>query len=438
MKLSSVSRSTAAPGAWLLLFAALLLLQTAPASAVKPRWFDNPVERRAEQPKSDQRAVERERFPDPPRARHSMFGAEAERNLQAAIRHYEQIVASGGWPKVAEGPGLGPGSLDPRVEALRARLMVTGDLPRAVGLGRKFTKDVTAAVKRFQRRHGLKPTGRVYGSTLDALNLPAEARLAQLRLNLDRVRKLASQLKGDRFIVVNIPAYELQAVANGRVELYSRVITGKPSTPTPILTANIQALDFRPYWHVPQSIASRALIPREAAEPGYLQSENIRVFSASAQGAAIDPGKVNWSQARGYVFRQDPGPFNALGVIRLDMPNKHTVYMHDTPLQRLFRYSVRSYSAGCVRVHRIFDLSAWLLQGVGGWNEARIQRAVAAGETESVTLPRPVPVYLVYVTAWGSQEETAQFRPDIYSQDGASRFVAELEGSKAEISAVTP
>jgi murein L,D-transpeptidase YcbB/YkuD len=286
-------------------------------------------------------------------------------------------------------------------------------------------------------RHGLKPTGRVYGSTLAAMNVPARQRLAQLRLNLDRVRRISRQLKGKRYIVVNIPAYQLQAVDRGKVQLYSRVITGKSSTPTPVTVTSIRALNFYPYWNVPQSIAVRALVPKVMQDRSYLQRERIRAFAGNGE---VDTTKVNWSPGMGrrYSFRQDPGPGNALGVIRLDMPNKYTVYMHDTPLQRLFRYGVRAYSAGCVRVHRIFDLSAWLLEENGGWSRARVDRAVAAGKAETVKLKRPVPVYLVYVTAWGLPDGTAQFRVDIYNKDGTDKVVAEIEGTRAEVSALTP
>ncbi len=295
-------------------------------------------------------------------------------------------------------------------------------------------------MSRFQLRHGLRPTGRVYGSALRALNVPAERRLAQLRLNLQRIRKIAPRLQGRRYVVVNIPAYELQAIAGGRVQLYSRAITGKPGTRTPILTARIRALDFLPYWNVPQSIVRRALLPKLAKDPGYLAREHIRVLSGAGTGSEVDPTSISWSKGKAgrYRFRQDPGPFNALGLVRFDMPNKHIVYLHDTPLQRLFRYDVRAYSAGCVRVHKVFRLAEWLLQGNGGWSRRRIRNVVASRKSGTVTLAEPIPVHLVYVTAWGAPDGTAQFRPDAYNRDGAGRFVATLEGPKNEISALTP
>ncbi len=420
------------------LFMIVALAAAQPAQA-KDRWFENPVEKRQQR---DARGdgpggTLRESFVDPAGANQPMFGPATARNLEFAIRRYEGLVAAGGWPRIPNGPGLGLGSVDDRVSLLRKRLIITGDLPRSAGVGRKYLDFVVDGIKRFQMRHGLKATGRVYGSTLAALNVPASQRLAQLRLNLDRVRKIARQLKGKRYIVINIPAYQLQAIDRGRVHLYSRVITGKPSTPTPVTATSIRALNFYPYWNVPQSIAARALVPKVMQDRGYLARERIRAFAGSGE---VDTTRVNWSpsMARRYTFRQDPGPGNALGLIRLDMPNKYTVYMHDTPLQRLFRYGVRAYSAGCIRVHKIFDLSAWLLKDNGGWSRSRVDSAVAAARAQTVNLPRPVPVYLVYVTGWGLPDGTAQFRVDIYNRDGTDRVAAEIEGSKAEVSALTP
>ena len=220
-------RSIAIPlqGVLLTVFALTLFCGTEPAAA-KDRWFENPAQKRQQRGGRND-GTQRESFVDPIGSNQPMFGPATARNLETAIRHYEAIVAAGGWPRIPEGPGLGLGSVDERVSLLRRRLIATGDLRRSAGVGRKYLDFVVEGVKRFQMRHGLKPTGRVYGSTLAALNIPATQRLAQLRLNLKRVRKISAQLKGKRYIVVNVPAYELQAINRGRVSLYSRVITGK-------------------------------------------------------------------------------------------------------------------------------------------------------------------------------------------------------------------
>jgi murein L,D-transpeptidase YcbB/YkuD len=218
---------------------------------------------------------------------------------------------------------------------------------------------------------------------------------------------------------VNIPAYELQAVSAGRLELVSRVVVGKPATPTPEVSTSVRAVNLLPYWHVPQSIANRALIPAVKKDPQYLAKEQFRVF-LSWGGREIDPANVNWwaPQAKQYVFRQNPGPFNALGLIRLDMPNRHIVYLHDTPLKELFGYHLRPYSAGCVRVERIQQLSAWLLRGEAGWDQSRLEQAIRAGKQQTITLAQPVPVHFVYLSAWATGQGVAHFRMDIYDKDG--------------------
>lgn len=211
----------------------------------------------------------------------------------------------------------------------------------------------------------------------------------------------------------------MQAVSNGRVDLVSRVMVGKPQTPTPVVQTHIRAIDFYPHWHVPQSIVKRALVPALKKNPNYLIRERIRVFE-SWGGREVDARRINWRSAQknsSYVYRQDPGRFNALGVIRIDMPNNENVYMHDTPMKKLFRYNLRPYSAGCVRVQKIVGLTEWLLKGQGSWNRPRINTTIVAEAQSSVTLSHHVPVYFSYITAWARPNGIAHFRSDIYNKD---------------------
>lgn len=425
--------------------ATVLIGLTAPApdaQAGKEKWFDNPTDRvreRAERRREREARGEigRVQFDDPADARRPMFGRNAEQALVAAIRRYEQIVARGGWQRIPKGKMMAEGSSGDRVVLLNRRLIATGDQRVGAARSHKYNDEEIVAVKRFQRRHGLKVTGRVNRLTLSALNISAQHRLAQLKKNLSRVRRIASQVKGRRYVLINIPSYELQAVTNGQVDLYSRVIAGKPNTPTPTMRTQVRAVNFFPFWNVPQSIARRAIVPKAAKDPGYLTRERIRVYGSKGE---INPASVNWSRASAsrYRFRQDPGPRNALGLVRFDMPNKHIVYMHDTPLQSLFRYGVRSYSAGCVRVNKVQELAAWMLRDNGGWGHSDVNRAIRAQKAQTVTLKRQVPVHLVYVTAWGSGDGVANFRLDVYNKDGAPKIVAELEGNARQISALSP
>jgi len=343
--------------------------------------------------------------------------------LEAAIQRYQGIAANGGWPMIPGTRMIRPEDSDERIPLLRQRLMISGELARrqSDGFGFGFSDDLDAAVRRFQRNHGLRVSGRVDKPTLQALNVPAQARLAQLRLNQQRLRDLVSQRMEDRYVLVNVAAFQLEAVERHQVELRHRVIAGKPERQTPSVRATIKALNFFPYWRVPDSVAQLDLIPRLMKEPEYLQKEQIRVLTGSFTGPQIDPTNVDWRMAdvNKIKFRQDPGPQNALGLVRLDMPNSEGVYMHDTPMKPLFNQRGRAFSAGCVRVQDVFTLAEWVARYEPGWDQpGRAQEILAGGQPYDLNLTRPVPVYFTYVTAWAEPNGSIQFRPDTYGRDG--------------------
>jgi len=351
--------------------------------------------------------------------------------VQAAIDRYQHIAASGGWPRVPPGRMMREGEEDERIPVLRKRLRLTGDLlTRTPGYNTYIFDDVlAAAVARFQRRHGLRPTGRVERSTYPALNVTAEERLAQLRLNLGRVRALMGGAIEDRYILVNIPAFQLEAVERFEVQQRHRVIVGRTQRQSPSVKATVRALNFYPYWRVPDSVAHLDLIPRLMKEPDYLAKEKIRVLNG-VDGPEVDPMAVNWGspEALKLKFRQDPGPQNALGLVRIDMPNEHNVYMHDTPMKNLFDQRSRDFSAGCVRVQYVFGLVDWIARYEPGWGApGRAREIVQAGQAVDINLTRPVPVYFVYITAWAERDGEVEFRPDIYGRDGAVDMIAEMD-----------
>lgn len=351
--------------------------------------------------------------------------------IEAAIAKYQQIADSGGWPVVPPGRMMREGEDDDRVPLLRRRLQMSGDM-RARNDGYNsytFDGELTDAVKRYQRRNGLRPTGRVERSTYPALNMSVDQRIAQLRMNLGRIRELMSNPVEERYVLVNVPAFQLEAVQKYEVQQRHRVIVGRTERQSPSVKATIRALNFFPYWRVPDSVAHLDLIPRLLKEPDYLQNEKIRVLDAAGVNE-VDPQTVNWTapEAQKLKFRQDPGPQNALGLVRIDMPNEHTVYMHDTPMKPLFAQRSRAFSAGCVRVEGVFNLVDWLAHYEQGWGEpGRAQQIVEAGQAVDVTLTRPVPVYFVYITAWAERDGDVEFRPDIYGRDGAVDQVAEMD-----------
>ncbi len=357
-------------------------------------------------------------------------------NIEAAIARYQQIVARGGWPLVPKGRLLRAGDADDeRVPILRKRLLMSGEL-RTGGVSEssyRFDDALETGVRNFQERHGLRVTGRAEQSTLAQLNISASARLEQLRLNQRRIRELLQTRVEDRYVLVNPAAFQLEAVEGYEVRQRHRVIVGKPERQTPVIKATIRALNFFPYWNVPESVATLDLIPRLKKEPEYLTKELIRAFNGF-KGQELDPMGVDWNKADGKIvkFRQDPGPQNALGLVRIDMPNAETVYMHDTPLKPLFNQRSRPFSAGCVRVQDVMKLVEWIARYEVGWDKpGRADDVVAAGQPLDVTLTRPLPVYFTYITAWAESDGRIEFRPDVYGRDGAKDLVGERDPDAA-------
>lgn len=352
--------------------------------------------------------------------------------LDMAYGRYKAIAARGGWPGVPGTKMIRPGDDDERVPIVRKRLRATGEL-RDGGYLQGYTLDgeLEAAVRRFQKRHGLAITGRIDRSTIAAMNVPVEARLAQIKLNYDRIAAMIDNRNPteDRYVLVNVPGYQLEAVEDGQVALRHRVIAGRPGRDTPVVKAAVRALNFFPYWRVPDSIAKLDVAPRLLKEPDYLAKEQIRVLSGNFNGPEIDASLIDWARFDPTTtkLRQDPGEQNALGLVRLDMPNEHGVYMHDTPMKPLFGRAQRAFSAGCVRVQDVFDLAAWIARDEPGMSRQRVDEILAGGVPVDINLARPVPVYFVYITAWADANGHAEFRPDIYGQDGLAELSSDRE-----------
>jgi len=332
--------------------------------------------------------------------------------LQQAIARYQQIVAAGGWPLVLGEVTLRPGDSSVEIAAIRKHLIIEGDLPPGSRLSGKFDDEFRDGLARFQIRNGLAVTGFVDRRTLTD-------RLRQLETNVPRIQQLMKINKAPRYVLVNVPAFTAQAVQKGQLALDSAVVVGKPSRATPRVDARIVEVNFYPTWSVPDSIARKDLIPAIRKDPSYFYEEKFSVMR-SWGSSPLDPSEVDWNspQVVSYKFRQDPGPQNALGVVRINMPNKYSVYMHDTPLKRLFNQSSRAFSSGCVRVESVFQLVAWLLSDQG-WSLAKVQAQIDSGERKNVKLRRSVPVHFVYLTAFANSNGIAQFRPDIYGRDAS-------------------
>jgi murein L,D-transpeptidase YcbB/YkuD len=342
---------------------------------------------------------------------------------EQAIGRYEAIVARGGWPAVPVMERLRLGNRHAAVMALRQRLLASGDLDTSSGTSDIFDSYVEAAVRRFQARHGITIDGIVREQTFRALNVTAEQRLAQLRVNLSRLRALSGNL-APRFVTVNIPAAQIEAIESGVCVSRHIGVVGKPDRPSPELNSRIMEINFNPYWTVPVSIVRRDLIPKMQSEPDYLTKNRIRIFDR--KNRELQPTDVNWetNEAVHYLFKQDPGELNSLGAIKINFPNQHQVYMHDTPLKNLFGEEFRFHSSGCVRIQNVRELVYWLLSGTVGWPRVEVDRVIRDAERKDVKLAKPVPLHWVYVTGWATSDGVLQFRDDIYERDGLGGPVA--------------
>jgi L,D-transpeptidase YcbB len=339
----------------------------------------------------------------------------AQRIKEAALS-YSDLAVRGGWPAIPAEAKFATGVPGPHDDVLRQRLLISGDLAADKASG-PFDDDVAAALKRFQSRHGLAPTGTVTPRTLAALNVSVQKRIKQLEASLERLENMNFGF-GPRYVVVNLPAAFAEAVENDHVVRRYRVIVGKTEKPSPTLTAEITSVNLNPTWTVPSSISKTEISAHMRKDPGYLSRMHMEVLDG--HDAPIDPGSVDWSGSRtpNFTVRQQSGTWNALGAVKIDMPNPYSVYMHDTNQRNLFSDDYRFDSHGCSRVDNVRDLAAWLLQEeMPKWNRAAIDAAIATGQREDIALPKKVPVAWIYLTAWMTKDQTVQFRNDIYDQD---------------------
>jgi murein L,D-transpeptidase YcbB/YkuD len=371
--------------------------------------------------------------------------------LDVAIERYRKIMKKGGWSISTKLRFMRLGDDYEAVSAIRRQLVVYGDMPAKAAnyyAGSKhFDERLEHGVKQFQKRHGLRVTGRLDRSTRNQLIVSPKTRLRQLKLSRQRIAELLGGREEKQYILVNIPGFQLEAVERGEVVRRHRVVVGRPDRQTPTLNVKIRAVNFFPYWHVPKSIAKRDLIPRLKRDPKYLSREHIRAARGSYDGPELGTKDIDWRKvnADNIRFRQDPGPWNALGLVRFDMPNKDIVYLHDTPLKSLFKRHRRAFSAGCVRVQNVMDLVAWITKNEQGTGKpGAIKKIVDSGDPVrlrnkrpkkfNIHLSRPVPVQFVYVTAWVQNDGNVHFRSDIYERDGVGSS-ARLADTKAPSSA---
>jgi len=341
-------------------------------------------------------------------------------NTMRAAWTYKRLAEAGGWPSLPAGTILKAGDKGPLVATLRQRLALEGDLPADQVKSTAFDADLAGAVKRFQARHGLPESGAVRARTLEALNVPAHTRHRQLTASAQRLTGSTFSF-GERYVVVNIPSAAVEAVERGEVARRYVAIVGKVDRPSPTVETRVTAVNINPTWTVPVSLIKKDIIPHVRKDPNYLEKMKIRILDA--KGQEVDPKTLDWStqNAVNYTLRQDPGSINSLGQIRIDMPNKHAVYMHDTPKKQLFAQDARFHSSGCVRVADVGAFAEWLLRGTNGptgtWTREGIAASIASTARQDIRLDKAVPVAWVYLTGYATADGTVHFRDDVYGLD---------------------
>ena len=326
--------------------------------------------------------------------------------LRAALGRYRRLALLDVAEPIPPGPALRQGDQGERVAALRARLAEAAaadndtagaePLPTAAEPD-LFDAPLAAALRRFQARHGLEEDGVAGRAVLAELNQRAADHVRQIEVNLERWRWLPRDL-GKRHVLVNIAAFRLEAVENGRAALEMKVIVGKPYTRTPMFSSAITTVVLNPYWNVPSSIAAKELFPKSRRDPSYFRREGFEVLSGSR-------------------LRQLPGPKNALGRIKFLFPNRFGVYLHDTSAPSLFGRTQRTFSHGCIRIEKPFELAVWLLRDNPRWTPEAIRAGIDAGGERNVPLPAKVPVHVAYWTAWAGDDGVLRLGPDVYKRD---------------------
>jgi murein L,D-transpeptidase YcbB/YkuD len=344
------------------------------------------------------------------------------RALRQSLAAHRAIAANGGWGTVPDGAAMKPGERSTRVAALRKRLRASNDLRSLTPAAddELFDADLQAAVSHFQVRHQLDGDGVVGARTLQELSVPVEARIDQVRVNLERARRLLHDVP-PTFVLADLAGYNVRYFENGVEKLRSRAVIGKSYRKTPIFRDEISYVDFNPFWTVPPGILRNDVLPKLRKDPGYLASEHMRLIGNDH--AEIDPATVDWNLYTGrrvppFQVRQDPGPHNSLGRVKLMFPNSHNVYLHDTPHHELYGETRRAFSSGCVRVEDVIKL-AELLLAAQGWTTQDTANALATGKLQRVRLARPVPVFLYYWTASIEDDGDVLFKHDVYGRDAA-------------------
>lgn len=375
--------------------------------------------------------------------------------LRISLKEYREIAAKGGWQPVAYGDKFKKGARGQRVLALSKRLKVTGELDSSIPGSEVFDDSLDQAVRKYQQRNGLYVDGVVGKSTIEALNVPVEERISQIELTMERWRLLPQYL-GNRYILVNIANYHLYGVENNNDTINMRIVVGKPQWNTPMFSEEMTHLIINPYWNIPPSIFKDDIAPKIMEDSEYLSKQNMYAVGLEAPEKIVveeaevvevvenveatevtdgdNTGEKELSEVEiqnkkaqeeyiskvlsgKYRLRQNPGPGNALGRIKFLFPNKHSVYLHDTPNRGFFKKAQRNFSHGCIRVEKPLELAEFVLSSNPSWTQNTIQSSINKMKTKTVHLDESITVYILYFTTWVDNEGTVNFHKDIYGLD---------------------
>lgn len=335
------------------------------------------------------------------------------RLLHQAVERYRTLASSRSWPAIPEG--------SPGIPLLRERLEAEDDLAPDVPVTNIWDARLEAALRHYQKRHGLVPSGTLDHPTREALNVPWQERIRELQINEDRCR-FVSAPSSDLRIVVNTANFTLIAFRRGKAPVRMRVIVGKRFRRTPVFTSHIESITLNPAWHVPRQIAVLDLLPQARQHPHFFQDNHFQIFDRFLpNGASIDPASIDWTTMTPdrftYRLVQEPGPWNSLGNMRFNFPNAYGVYLHGTPAKELFKKRVRAFSAGCIRLENPLNLAVILLQSDPSWTRASLERALASGKEKYIPVRVSASIEVVYLTAWVDEKGVLQFRKDVYGRD---------------------
>ncbi len=335
-----------------------------------------------------------------------------------ALARYRRYEAAGGWSRIPKGKVLSVGRSDPRVPAIRHRFAVTEDLPTSLDNGSKlYDEELEKAVHRFQKRHRL-PVGDLASKTLAAMNVPVKARIDQIRVNMERTRWITRDVEPTQ-VVVNIAAFEIFYLKDGKRVWHNEAQVGKTYTQTPLFVEEIEYLVLNPTWTVPPGVLEDSVLPAAKKDPSYIERRGLRVFDSS--GKEVSPSSVNWKRYTAktlpYTLRQDPGPKNPLGTVKFIFPNRHSVLLHDTPNQLGYERRLRAMSWGCIHVQDPLELAAWLIDDEKTWSLEAVEAQVKSRRTKTIHFDEPVRVSLFYWTVDVDADGLLIFYSDVYQRD---------------------